>query len=602
VAYRFDVYTANPDGSLGTLIKTYDNVYGIGQTLVGPTGAASVGYIEAGTGAVLITVQTKLREAPVDAIGFGAVYDGTNTSAAIQADMDARTALSPINQITSGAVGIGTPLLIKSGSQQNMTIDGTGRVSTIMFPTAPDIKTIAQGVNALIINQKDNGHLHLSKFRVADAVAYTGKFLYCVEGGCSDNSGQALFSAVIEDCWFSFSSNNTGYFQGGFSNLSVSNVVFEGTKDSCFLLEGLGNGDQQYSSITLNNGYDSFLRKADTVDAALIQVRGLHAYQWNRGRLYDLNTVKILILYGTILEPDALNIGDTGLFKLTACTGLHITDFHAGMQNGAPKCAVGIELINVNEGKFEGGFINADTGLKMSGTGTVTLTFSNITFATCGTAFQIASGTLAGKVIFRGCKFNDSLQYGILQSAGAQTMDADFFDCDIINAGLDTVATNRNISVDVAAGKKWRFFDCTIGQNNAAAAAEYYVQTAGPGLLQFYRTTWLGTPPTGITTVASRPYCEFYYEDGYCGVVASATTISLPLYGNVAMISGTTNITAMDAVYNEGRTVMLVFADILTFTDGNNLKLAGNFVTTADDTITLTCIGGQWYELARSAN
>ena len=30
----------------------------------------------------------------------------------------------------------------------------------------------------------------------------------------------------------------------------------------------------------------------------------------------------------------------------------------------------------------------------------------------------------------------------------------------------------------------------------------------------------------------------------------------------------------------------LMFQGILTFTDGNNLKLAGNFVTTADDTIT----------------
>ena len=41
---------------------------------------------------------------------------------------------------------------------------------------------------------------------------------------------------------------------------------------------------------------------------------------------------------------------------------------------------------------------------------------------------------------------------------------------------------------------------------------------------------------------------------------------------------------------------------ILTFTDGSNLKLNGNFVTTADDTITLVYDGTNWYEMCRSVN
>lgn len=36
--------------------------------------------------------------------------------------------------------------------------------------------------------------------------------------------------------------------------------------------------------------------------------------------------------------------------------------------------------------------------------------------------------------------------------------------------------------------------------------------------------------------------------------------------------------------------------------DGSNLVLAGDFVTTPDDTITLACAGSTWYEVARSAN
>lgn len=73
--------------------------------------------------------------------------------------------------------------------------------------------------------------------------------------------------------------------------------------------------------------------------------------------------------------------------------------------------------------------------------------------------------------------------------------------------------------------------------------------------------------------------------------------------GNYFYITGTNNITSIAAAdATAGRMIVLRFADILTFTDGNNLKLAGNFATTADDTITLICDGTNCYEMARSAN
>lgn len=73
--------------------------------------------------------------------------------------------------------------------------------------------------------------------------------------------------------------------------------------------------------------------------------------------------------------------------------------------------------------------------------------------------------------------------------------------------------------------------------------------------------------------------------------------------GNYFYITGTNNITSIAAAdATAGRMIVLRFADILTFTDGNNLKLAGNMATTADDTITLMCDGTNCYEIARSAN
>jgi hypothetical protein len=77
----------------------------------------------------------------------------------------------------------------------------------------------------------------------------------------------------------------------------------------------------------------------------------------------------------------------------------------------------------------------------------------------------------------------------------------------------------------------------------------------------------------------------------------------IPAYSMFWNVTGTTSVTAIGGYSGgEGAVVVLKFADVLTFTDGGNLKLAGNFVTSADDTITLAYRSGTWYEVARSAN
>lgn len=85
--------------------------------------------------------------------------------------------------------------------------------------------------------------------------------------------------------------------------------------------------------------------------------------------------------------------------------------------------------------------------------------------------------------------------------------------------------------------------------------------------------------------------------------VASAAIITLG-QGNVFLVTGTTNIDTINTcdAANSGRTVVLIFAGILTVGDASNLRLNGAFVTTADDTLTLVCKTTTWYELARSVN
>lgn len=92
------------------------------------------------------------------------------------------------------------------------------------------------------------------------------------------------------------------------------------------------------------------------------------------------------------------------------------------------------------------------------------------------------------------------------------------------------------------------------------------------------------------------------YESITVPTIGSAASIVIPIGANSCFVSGVTGITSITAPGRSNATITLIFQGILTVTDGGNLKLAGNFVTTADDTLTLTCDGTNWYEVARSVN
>lgn len=83
--------------------------------------------------------------------------------------------------------------------------------------------------------------------------------------------------------------------------------------------------------------------------------------------------------------------------------------------------------------------------------------------------------------------------------------------------------------------------------------------------------------------------------------LAAANEITVGGYARLVQISGTTEIKKIIAGV-EGQEVTLKFAEALTIKDGENLKLAGDFVTTGDDTLTLICNGTNWYEICRSVN
>lgn len=91
---------------------------------------------------------------------------------------------------------------------------------------------------------------------------------------------------------------------------------------------------------------------------------------------------------------------------------------------------------------------------------------------------------------------------------------------------------------------------------------------------------------------------------GIVGAAVASAAAIVPT-GHLFHVTGTTNITSITATgVADGTVIRIVFDGSLTFTDGSNLKLAGNFSTSADDTISLvySATDTAWFELARSAN
>lgn len=151
-------------------------------------------------------------------------------------------------------------------------------------------------------------------------------------------------------------------------------------------------------------------------------------------------------------------------------------------------------------------------------------------------------------------------------------------------------------------GSAWRCYTAIIKNSGSAITNESFYHYSGGA------TTVLGIGGIALvsfdTAQEALAYANsgaFVYDNSV--TVASAATTILPTGFDVLPVTGTTGITSISASgADKGRRVTLVFESALTVTDGSNLKLAGDFTTTADDTLTLVCDGTNWFEVCRSAN
>jgi hypothetical protein len=133
VSYKFVLQT-----SAAVTIATYDNITGnasgILTSLAASSGSSLVGFIQAGTGAVATTVQTKLRES-VSVKDFGA--DPTASAAVNTAAFSAALTASPAVEVLTGDYD-GTELVIPA----NKVLSGKGFVSTYLNRIVVGAKTV----------------------------------------------------------------------------------------------------------------------------------------------------------------------------------------------------------------------------------------------------------------------------------------------------------------------------------------------------------------------------------------------------------------------------------------------------------------------------
>lgn len=572
----------------------------LASQLAGSDGARLIGRRRSETGAIARSLTQLLdREMYAEDFGLNTVPGTTDMAAALQAAIDATSARNP-RIIFTDILGISKPLLVRTSTQQGLSFHGASKPIAILQPNAVDIKQSPQNVNCCIFNQNNNTHLQLINMRFFSAVGFTGVAVYCKEGGGADASGECLFSPIIRDLFVAFSSTNSGFLTGALQNGFVQSNTFESMK-GCFTIEGVGHADVGYENNSLFACFDHFINQvADTNGSALITVNVLRAYAHMRGFLFDVKNWDGCSITTVLLEPDAANFGTVGIGKFTDCKNLILSGLIARVRAGVPAGETILEFAGAvaTSAKISNATMTGNRAVKISATGAVTLEFNDCDFSTAGTnCFDMTGAASTGTIITRNCKFNDAQVYGMVHTAAVAVNWYSYGD-EFINAGLGGNAASRCIAV--SSSGEIILNNPKIGRTSGGAAAVFFIEAGGAGTVKIIHPTFLGTAPTGIKTGAQE--VQIIYKPGYGANIASAASITIPNEGDVFLVTGVTNIVSISAGNMKGRRITLIFAGVLTLTDGSNLLLAGNFVTTADDSVTLVCDGTSWFETGRSVN
>jgi len=324
-----------------------------------------------------------------------------------------------------------------------------------------------------------------------------------------------------------------------------------------------------------------------------------------------------------------------------SCGDVFVTDFNLRGNIGAGTVmGAAVEIKSADGIWFENGHLGNTTIANILLNAQVTETIGGVWFTNVmcdegtgtGMTVQGAVATMSN-VQFTNCLFkgNATATQGIVTDSTVGAYNFLFTNCAV------TEYTTRGVYVASSNAKGWDFTGCSVRGNSYTSSGVYagyeFVSCSLIGITGGYSGGSNIDPTVGAIQsygVAVQAGCSNITLTGVnlrnnvsggllvvagsrtavraincvtstSSTVASAATTTLPDAGTFFTISGVTTITSVAASWAD-REIVLMFSGVLTLTDGSNLKLAGNLVTTADDTITLISDGTNWIETARSVN
>ena len=538
---------------VGALVKFTTAIFTPGS--VG--NAADVVYDPAGTGAVPTSVQAKLRET-VSVKDFGAVGDGVaDDTVAIQAAIDAVGTNGGCVNFPSGSYYLTNTLEIIN---DKVYLKGVGTGASILTRDTDYGDTI-------YIHGNDSTGTLLNNIGVSELSFYSSNL---ITSGAHINAN-GVNKMTIDNL----------YMNNGFRGIELKGVVASTVNNLYILFTNLYGGtatDRKY--LYFGNATGSYAHPScGDVFVSNFNLRG--------------NTANQITEYGLqIVSADGLWF-ENGHIGNCSQANIHIAGVTAELLN-----LVFFSNVMIDEGINYGLLIAGNTPTTFK-----KLQFSNCMFKSGGApalvdyGIYIAIGCTVQAVQFTNCAVTEYAKDGItIGSSVCQQID--FNNCQIYFNGRDDSTLYSGYKLLTGASK----IRITGGLSGAFSNQAYGIQlsTSHTDLI------FTGIDLTGNNLASVNGYSiEAYWSN--CNVDTSATVASAssitPISGrNFISVTGTTNIEII-ADAPDGTVLTLQFANILTVKDATgNLSLAGDFITNANDTLTLMHIGASWVELSRSVN
>lgn len=289
-------------------------------------------------------------------------------------------------------------------------------------------------------------------------------------------------------------------------------------------------------------------------------------------------------------------------FIIRACDGVQFSNGHVGF---TPESCVWINPVDntvsivsvMFSNVYFDGSLNSTYGVLYSDStpgGTTkelkTHTYNGCQFGISGTGMMVDVPTAVG-IVVSGCLFFSNTGYGCRLLQGSNHI---VTGCHFSENGDVVSLTQMEIACDSC------IVDCSFSGTTRVFNG---VVLNGAADNNWVRGSFNQTPNVDIVYNTTGQNNRIDIITDKSGTVASAAILPIIFGHDVFIVTGTTNISNGIAGQGfNGWKITLLFSGALTVSDAANLNLAGDFITTAGDTLTLIYANSVWNEVSRSTN